>query len=114
MRRPINAEKLWRNVGDKSQAARTVHPREFHARGASINPANRFELLHFEEDPHDEIDEDARPRKTIYYRDHSQSIIARNNSPDVGFETSVNPSRGGEHGRVYCYGRPTHEYLVFS
>ncbi len=95
-------------------AARTVHPREFHARGASINPANRFEVLHFEEDPHDQVDEDSRPRKTIFYRDGSQSIIARNNSPDVGFETSVNPYRGCEHGCVYCYARPTHEYLGFS
>ena len=105
---------LWQNVREIPTAARTLHPREFHARGASINPANRFEALHFEEDPHDDIDEDSRPRKTIYYRDGSQSIIARNNSPDVGFETSVNPYRGCEHGCVYCYARPTHEYLGFS
>ena len=114
MTKPPDAEKLWQNVREIPTAARTVHPREFHARGASINPANRFEALHFEEDPHDEIDEDSRPRKTIYYRDGSQSIIARNNSPDVGFETSVNPYRGCEHGCVYCYARPTHEYLGFS
>ncbi len=91
-----------------------VHPRTFHARGASINPANRFEALHLEEDAHDEIDEDSRPLKTIFLRDSSRSIIARNNSPDVGFETSVNPYRGCEHGCVYCYARPTHEYLGFS
>ena len=114
MTKPPDAEKLWQNVREIPTAARTVHPREFHAKGASINPANRFEALHFEEDPHDEIDEDSRPRKTIYYRDGSQSIIARNNSPDVGFETSVNPYRGCEHGCVYCYARPTHEYLGFS
>ena len=93
---------MWKNVREIPTAARTVHPREFHARGASINPANRFEALRFEEDPHDEVDEDSRPRKTIFYRDGSQSIIARNNSPDVGFETSVNPYRGCEHGCVYC------------
>jgi len=109
-----DGKKLWENVRNTPTAARTVHPREFHARGASINPANRFEALHFEEEPHDEIDEDSRPRKTIFYRDGSQSIIARNNSPDVGFETSVNPYRGCEHGCVYCYARPTHEYLGFS
>ena len=97
----------------RPRRARSI-PREFHSRGASINPANRFETLHFEEDPHDEVDEDSRPRKTIFYRDGSQSIIARNNSPDVGFETSVNPYRGCEHGCVYCYARPTHEYLGFS
>jgi DNA repair photolyase len=111
---PANAEQLWKNVREIPNAARTLHPREFHARGASINPANQYEQMHVEEDPGDEIDEDSRPRKTIFYRDFSQSIIARNNSPDVGFETSVNPYRGCEHGCVYCYARPTHEYLGFS
>src|SRR4030081_2830462 len=111
---PPDSKKLWKNVREIPAAARTVHPREFHARGASINPANRFEALHFEEDPHDEVDEDSRPRKTIFYRDGSQSIIARNNSPDVGFETSVNPYRGCEHGCIYCFARPAHEYLGLS
>ncbi len=109
-----NVRWLWTNVREIPTAARTLHPREFHARGASINPANRYEKMHVEEDLGDEIDEDSRPRKTIFYRDFSQSIIARNNSPDVGFETSVNPYRGCEHGCVYCYARPTHEYLGFS
>ncbi len=114
MVRPPDAKKLWRNVGEIPTAARVLRPREFHARGASIDPANRFEKVHFEADPDDEVDGEARPRPTIYYRDSSQSIIARNNSPDVGFETSVNPYRGCEHGCVYCYARPTHEYLGFS
>ncbi len=109
-----DAQKLWAHVRELPGAARTLHPREFHARGASINPANRFEQLHIEEAPHDQIDEESRPRPTIFYRDFSRSIIARNNSPDVGFETSVNPYRGCEHGCVYCYARPTHEYLGFS
>src|SRR5216117_1057901 len=111
---PPDATKLWDNVREIPNAARTVHPRKFHSRGASINPANRFEALRFEEDPHDEVDEDSRPRKTIFYRDGSQSIIARNNSPDVGFETSVNQYRGCEHGCIYCFARPTHEYLGLS
>src|SRR5216684_138300 len=56
-----------------------------------------------------------RPRgATRYFRDRSKTIITRNNSPDVGFETSVNPYRGCEHGCIYCYARPTHEYLGFS
>src|SRR5216117_2182269 len=56
-----------------------------------------------------------KPRcQTQYFRDASQSIITRNNSPDVGFETSLNPYRGCEHGCIYCYARPTHEYLGFS
>ena len=44
----------------------------------------------------------------------SKSLIAYNNSPDVGFNASINPYRGCEHGCVYCYARPTHEYLGFS
>ncbi len=114
MKPPPNARKLWKNVGENSTAARALRPREFHTRGASLDPANRFEKLHVEAELTDEIDEDSRPRKTIFYRDGSRSIIARNNSPDVGFETSVNPYRGCEHGCVYCYARPTHEYLGFS
>ncbi|HEV2095204.1 MAG TPA: PA0069 family radical SAM protein [Chthoniobacterales bacterium] len=114
MKRLPDVQKLWQNVREIPEAARTVHPRTFHGRGASINPANRFEALHLEEDLHDEIDQDSRPIKTIFLRDSSRSIVARNNSPDVGFEASVNPYRGCEHGCVYCYARPTHEYLGFS
>ena len=56
-----------------------------------------------------------RPRRaTQFFRDGTKTIIARNNSPDVGFETSLNPYRGCEHGCIYCYARPTHEYLGFS
>ena len=51
---------------------------------------------------------------TQYFRDGTKSIITRNTSPDVGFETSLNPYRGCEHGCIYCYARPTHEYLGFS
>ena len=51
---------------------------------------------------------------TQYFRDGTRTIITRNNSPDVGFETSLNPYRGCEHGCIYCYARPTHEYLGFS
>lgn len=114
MKRLPDVQKLWQNVCETPEAARMVHPRTFHGRGASINPANRFEALHLEEDLHDEIDQDSRPIKTIFLRDSSRSIVARNNSPDVGFEASVNPYRGCEHGCVYCYARPTHEYLGFS
>jgi DNA repair photolyase len=88
-------------------------------RGASWSPANRFEKLHVDLTDVDVVDVDLtqeeRPRPvTQYFRDGSRSIITRNNSPDVGFETSVNPYRGCEHGCIYCYARPTHEYLGFS
>ena len=58
-----------------------------------------------------------RPRlhlRTQFLKDASRSIIAYNDSPDVGFNASVNPYRGCEHGCIYCYARPTHEYLGFS
>ena len=90
-----------------------------HGRGASWSPANRFEKLHIDLTDIDVVDPIAateeRPRRaTEYFRDGTKSIIARNNSPDVGFETSINPYRGCEHGCIYCYARPTHEYLGFS
>lgn len=82
-------------------------------RGTSSNPANRFELIHYERD--DTIaEEDAPSPATRFYRDHARSILVQNDSPDVGFEVSVNPYRGCEHGCVYCFARPTHEYLGFS
>jgi DNA repair photolyase len=89
-------------------------PRPIHGRGASTDPANRFEKLHIEPDPEEQDDSERPARRTIYLRDFTRTIIARNNSPDVDFETSVNPYRGCEHGCIYCYARPTHEYLGFS
>jgi DNA repair photolyase len=88
-------------------------------RGAWSNPPNRFELTHHEleletvEDDEDYLDALSRPR-TEFLPDRSRSIVAENDSPDVGFEVSLNPYRGCEHGCIYCYARPTHEYLGFS
>ena len=77
-------------------------------RGSSHNPRNRFEPLAFVPD--------GTPvgPSTRFLKDTSRSIISHNDSPDVGFEASVNPYRGCEHGCIYCYARPTHEYLGFS
>lgn len=79
-------------------------------RGTSANPANRFERLHYEADP----DPLSRPVGTLFLRDPSREILAHNESPDVPFSVSLNPYRGCEHGCIYCYARPTHEYLGFS
>jgi DNA repair photolyase len=87
-------------------------------RGAAYNPPNRFEPMEIVPDG-DTLDADIaadelpQPR-TQFLRDTTRSILARNDSPDVGFSVSVNPYRGCEHGCIYCYARPFHEYLGFS
>src|SRR5438309_1236092 len=84
-----------------------------HARGAADNPPNRFEKIALQRDP-DWNDPDEPAPQTQFFKDRSDSIINYNDSPDVGFEASVNPYRGCEHGCIYCYARPFHEYLGFS
>jgi DNA repair photolyase len=88
-------------------------PLPIHGRGTSTNPVNRFERIELEPDPEAIDSEDEGPR-TEYYRDASRTIIAHNDSPDVGFDVSINPYRGCEHGCVYCYARPTHEWIGMS
>jgi DNA repair photolyase len=88
-------------------------------RGANVQPANPYLATRLEADfEHVAGDEEYlaeldRP-PTEYLPDESQSIVAENNSPDVGFRYSVNPYRGCSHGCSYCYARPGHEYLGFS
>lgn len=87
--------------------------RVIRGRGAGSNPTNRFVQIHLERDPDFDPAEDPGP-KTQFYRDETQSVIVFNDSPDVGFSASINPYRGCEHGCIYCYARPFHEYLGFS
>lgn len=80
-------------------------------RGSEFNPPIRFESI--ERIP--ETDDGAGPScPTRFLTDSSRSVIAYNQSPDVGFDASINTYRGCEHGCAYCYARPTHEYLGFS
>ena len=83
------------------------------SRGAASNPANRFQEIHIEPDADWDPEQDPLPR-TRFLRDHSSRILTTNDSPDVPFEVSINPYRGCEHGCIYCYARPTHEYLGLS
>ena len=77
-------------------------------RGTEENPPNRYEPLHVELDPDDGEDSfGPASLPTILYRDTSRTILAENNSPDVGFRFSLNPYRGCEHGCVYCLGPET-------
>ena len=89
-------------------------------RGAQSNPDNRFSKLRYEADG-DALDaalEEAGGELpgplTQFLPDATRSILAHNDSPDIGFDTSLNPYRGCEHGCVYCYARPTHEFLGYS
>lgn len=72
------------------------------------NPPNPYESTHHEwlEPP--------PPVQMEVYEEQARSILSENDSPDVGFRWSVNPYRGCQHGCVYCYARPTHEYLGFG
>ncbi len=85
----------------------------FRGRGAAANPPNRFEPIAFIPDGEARDPDDPGPLTQIL-RDASRTIIAHNDSPDVGFDSSINPYRGCEHGCAYCYARPFHEYLGFS
>lgn len=84
-------------------------------RGARSNRAGRYEseLREAFDDGWESLGE-LKPFKTEVYRETAKSIIAGNDSPDIGFDQSINPYRGCEHGCIYCYARPTHAYLGHS
>jgi DNA repair photolyase len=87
----------------------------FKGRGSSSNVAGRFDSLTLEKADdgwyQDEIVENLT--ETVL-PDRARSVITSNNSPDVGFDVSINPYRGCAHGCVYCFARPTHSYLGLS
>lgn len=105
-------------MGSGQRATRDERPNR--GRGTTTNPPGRFERLAIVEDEVDTYDGGQTPCeplpavRTEYFRDDAQSLITSNDSPDVPYAHSVNPYRGCEHGCVYCYARPTHEYLGLS
>lgn len=99
--------------GHRSNPRKTP-PGAVRGRGAAVNPRNRFERLEVDFEPGESLAERGEAPPTELFRDDSKTILSRNDSPDIGFEYSLNPYRGCEHGCIYCYARPTHEYLGFS
>jgi DNA repair photolyase len=99
---------------------RTVEPDRARGRGALSNTVGRFERQSrvLVDDGWDDgwRDDDLAPPplRTEVIRDATRTIIARNNSPDISFDQSINPYRGCEHGCIYCFARPTHAYLGMS
>ena len=85
-------------------------------RGALSNAAGRYEphLRERVDDGWGDADDEPPPLRTTVTHDASRSIITRNTSPDIGFDRSINPYRGCEHGCVYCFARPTHAHLGLS
>ena len=84
-------------------------------RGAQSNASGRYEpAARVAFDDGWQSLEDLPPFKTTISIDTSRKVIAHNDSPDVGFDRSINPYRGCEHGCIYCFARPTHAYLGLS
>ena len=87
-------------------------------RGAASNASGRFE--HEERVAFDDgwsvpgAEPEPMPLRTVLSVDSTRTVIARNNSPDIGFDRSINPYRGCEHGCIYCFARPSHAFLGLS
>ena len=83
-------------------------------RGAVANPQGRFELQRREREPQSDQLAATAPLQTPVQIEIAKSIIARNQSPDIFFDQSINPYRGCEHGCIYCYARPNHSLIGLS
>ncbi|MBA4803275.1 MAG: PA0069 family radical SAM protein [Brevundimonas sp.] len=85
-------------------------------RGARTNATGRYEPVTREtfDDGWTSEDAEAAPLRTTLTPERARTIITRNTSPDVGFDRSINPYRGCEHGCIYCYARPAHAYMGLS
>ena len=93
-----------------------AHPGGVKGRGTFSNVSGRFEREHrvLTDDGWGTLDAEPPVLKTTVAIDATRTIIARNDSPDISFDRSINPYRGCEHGCVYCFARPTHAYLGLS
>ncbi|ALV06031.1 PA0069 family radical SAM protein [Roseateles depolymerans] len=97
-----------------------VQPDALKGRGSAWAIPHRFERN--DRDQFDDgwgtLDQEAReehlPPRTEVMEEHAKKILSSNQSPDIGFDYSINPYRGCEHGCIYCFARPTHSYLNLS
>ncbi len=108
LRKPIDSESFPLETGGVAAGRR-------HGRGAQTNRSGRFEPVAYEpvDDGWDSLGElDALA--TEVQEVPARRIITRNESPDIGFDRSINPYRGCEHGCIYCFARPTHAFLGLS
>src|SRR3954468_6426056 len=104
-----------KNNGEPLYPDDQVPEPQHNGRGALSNASSRFddEKKIRTTDGWD-IEDELPPLRTTLTRDATRTIIARNTSPDISFDRSINPYRGCEHGCIYCFARPTHAYLGLS
>src|SRR5215468_4636135 len=102
-------------ASDFPELAVAIDSERRRGRGARSNVSGRYEAeARVAFDDGWQSLEDLPPFKTTVAIDTSRKVITRNDSPDIGFDRSINPYRGCEHGCVYCFARPTHAYLGLS
>ncbi|MBU1347509.1 MAG: PA0069 family radical SAM protein [Alphaproteobacteria bacterium] len=91
-------------------------PQSTKGRGARTNASGRFEPVMHEDfdDGWTDDDQTPAPLRTTLTPEHARTIITKNTSPDIGFDRSINPYKGCEHGCIYCYARPSHAYMGLS
>jgi DNA repair photolyase len=108
LRKPADSESFPHEAGGVAAGRR-------HGRGAQTNRGGRFEPIAYEpvDDGWESLGE-LEALSTDVQEVPARSIITRNESPDIGFDRSINPYRGCEHGCIYCFARPTHAYLGLS
>ena len=102
--RDTSADKLRREPGNLNRG-----------RAATLNPSSRFDQhsRHVFDDGWQTLDE-LPPFKTSVQVEKPKTVIAKNDSPDIHFDRSINPYRGCEHGCIYCFARPSHSYMGLS
>jgi DNA repair photolyase len=107
---------VWRAGTPTWEGTTRAHPDARRGRGAVSNAVGRYEPEAREamDDGWDNLDLPPPPLRTTVQNDTTKTIIARNQSPDISFDRSINPYRGCEHGCIYCFARPTHAYLGYS